>query len=164
MYKSVNKVILVGSLGADPTVRYMSNGKPVVTFSVATTYFYKNKSDGTFKSRVEWHKVTLYDKTNDFINRYFKKGCKVYVEGFLRTDKWQDKDGILRYFTGIIATDIQSLNYKDQRFTNGSVTRQKNSSDYGEDEDYDELDGKDNEIDDNRGDAQDGVFKDGIPN
>ncbi len=152
MFKGVNKVFILGVLGVDPDVRYTSSGKPVVNISVATTYSYKNKSSGEFSSKTEWHKIVLYDKLNEFVSEYLKKGSKVYIEGFLRTDKWQGKDGIVRYSTGIIAVDIQILSFKNQNLSNNSVDITK------ENENLDIEDKKDENYKKNENNK--GVFKD----
>lgn len=103
MAGSVNKVTLLGNLGRDPEVRSSQDGSKIVSFSVATTESWKDKSTGERKDRTEWHRVVVFN-TNlaDVCEKYLKKGSKVYLEGQLQTRKWQDKDGIERYTTEVI--------------------------------------------------------------
>ena len=106
---SVNKVIIVGNLGRDPEVRYTPNGSAVCNVSVATTRTWKNKDSGDKSEETEWHRVVFYDKLAEIAGEYLKKGSQVYVEGALRTRKWQDKEGKERYTTEIIAERMQML-------------------------------------------------------
>ena len=106
---SVNKVILVGNLGADPEVRYMPSGNAVVDVSLATTDSWKDKDSGERKERTEWHRVTFFGRLAEVVGEYMKKGRPMYVEGNLRTEKWQDKSGNDRYTTKIIAREMQML-------------------------------------------------------
>lgn len=103
MVGSVNKVTLLGNLGRDPEVRSSQDGSKIVSFSVATTESWKDKSTGERKDRTEWHRVVVFN-TNlaDVCEKYLKKGSKVYLEGQLQTRKWQDKDGIERYTTEVV--------------------------------------------------------------
>lgn len=105
---SVNKVILIGNLGKDPETRYMSNGDAVTNISLATTDVWKDKS-GEKQEKTEWHRITFYRKLAEIAGEYLKKGRSVYVEGRLETRKWTDKNGIDRYTTEIIATDMKML-------------------------------------------------------
>ncbi|SEN34349.1 single-stranded DNA-binding protein [Nitrosomonas marina] len=105
---SVNKVILIGNLGRDPETRYMSNGDAVTNISVATTDTWKDKN-GEKQEKTEWHRVTFYRKLAEIAGEYLKKGRPVYVEGRLETRKWTDKNGVDRYTTEIIATDMKML-------------------------------------------------------
>ncbi len=98
---SVNKVILVGNLGADPDVRYMPNGDQVTTVRLATTESWKDKNSGEKREITEWHRVVFYRKLAEIVGQYTKKGSQLYVEGRIRTRKWQDKDGQDRYTTEI---------------------------------------------------------------
>ncbi|MES2499584.1 MAG: single-stranded DNA-binding protein, partial [Pseudomonadota bacterium] len=98
---SVNKVILVGSLGRDPEVKYMANGEAVANFSMATSENWKDKA-GVKQEKTEWHNVVAYRKLAEIIGEYLKKGSPVYIEGKLQTRKWE-KDGVTRYSTEIIA-------------------------------------------------------------
>ncbi len=105
---SVNKVILIGNLGRDPETRYMSNGDAVTNIALATTEVWKDKS-GEKQEKTEWHRVTFYRKLAEIAGEYLKKGRSVYVEGRLETRKWTDKNGVDRYTTEIIATDMKML-------------------------------------------------------
>lgn len=104
----VNKVILIGNLGADPKVSYTQSGTAVATLSVATNRRVKDR-DGNFQDETEWHRVIVWDKSAEFCGNYLSKGSKVYVEGRLQTRKWKDQSGADRYTTEVIAGTIQSL-------------------------------------------------------
>src|SRR5688572_24025739 len=110
---SVNKVIIIGNLGRDPEVRYTPNGSAVCNVSVATTRSWKNKESGDKSEETEWHRVVFYDKLAEIAGEYLKKGRSVYVEGRLKTRKWQDKDGVEKYTTEIVATDMQMLGSRE---------------------------------------------------
>ena len=105
---SVNKVILIGNLGKDPETRYMSNGDAVTNITLATTDTWKDKN-GEKQEKTEWHRVTFYRKLAEIAGEYLKKGRSVYVEGRLETRKWTDKNGVERYTTDIIASDMKML-------------------------------------------------------
>ena len=109
---SVNKVILVGNLGADPETRYMPNGDAVANIRLATTESWKDKVSGEKKEITEWHRVVLYRKLGEIAGQYLKKGSAVYIEGRIRTRKWQDKEGQERYTTEIEANEMQMLGGK----------------------------------------------------
>ena len=109
MSRGVNKVILIGNLGNDPDSRFMPNGNAVCTLSIATSESWKDKQTGEQQERTEWHRVVLYNRLAEIANEYLRKGSKVYVEGSIRTNKWQDKDGNDRYTTEIIANEMQML-------------------------------------------------------
>jgi single-strand DNA-binding protein len=109
MARGINKVILVGNLGADPDTRYMPSGKAVTNIRIATSESWKDKQTGDQQERTEWHAVTLYDKLGEIAAEYLRKGSQVYIEGSLRTRKWQDKEGKDRYTTEIIAQNMQML-------------------------------------------------------
>jgi single-strand DNA-binding protein len=109
MARGVNKVILVGNLGRDPEVRYMPSGNAVANVTLATTESWKDKQTGEKQERTEWHSVVFYSRLAEIAGEYLKKGSQVYVEGSLRTRKWQDKNGNDRYTTEIIASDMQML-------------------------------------------------------
>ncbi len=110
MAGSVNKVILVGNLGADPDVRQTASGKPVVNLSVATTESWRDKNSGERQSRTEWHRVVIFNEGLARIaEQYLKKGSKVYIEGQLQTRKWQDRDGNDRYSTEIVLQGFNSV-------------------------------------------------------
>ena len=106
---SVNKVIVVGNLGKDPETRFLPDGKAVCNFSVATTDVWKDKASGEKKEATEWHRVSSFGRLAEICGEYLKKGSQVYIEGKLRTRKWQDKEGQDRYTTEIIADAMQML-------------------------------------------------------
>ena len=106
---SVNKIILVGNLGRDPETRYMPDGAAITNVSVATSYQWTDKASGEKKEETEWHRVMFRGKLAEIAGEYLKKGSQVYVEGRLRTRKWQDKDGQDRYTTEIVAERMQML-------------------------------------------------------
>ena len=107
--KGVNKVILIGSLGRDPEVKYMPSGVAITTLSVATSESWVDQQTNEKQERTEWHRVTLFRKLAEIAGEYLKKGSKVYIEGSLRTRKWTDKDGVERYSTEINANEMQML-------------------------------------------------------
>ncbi len=109
MARGVNKVILVGNLGKDPETRYMPNGKAVTNFSIATSESWKDKQTGEQREQTEWHNIVMYDRLAEIAAEYLKKGSQVYLEGKLRTRKWQDKEGRDRYTTEINANEMQML-------------------------------------------------------
>jgi single-strand DNA-binding protein len=106
---SVNKVILVGNLGADPEVRYLPSGDAVANIRLATTDRYKDKASGEMKEATEWHRVSFFGRLAEIVNEYLKKGSSVYIEGRIRTRKWQAQDGTDRYATEIVAEQMQML-------------------------------------------------------
>lgn len=109
MARGINKVILVGNLGADPDTRYMPSGKAVTNIRVATSESWKDRQTGDQQERTEWHTVVLFDKLGEIAAEYLRKGSQVYIEGSLRTRKWQDKEGKDRYTTEIVAREMQML-------------------------------------------------------
>jgi len=109
MARGVNKVILIGNLGADPEVRYMPTGGGVANVTIATTEGWKDKQSGEQQEKTEWHRVVFFGRLGEIAGEYLKKGSKVYVEGRLQTRKWQDKSGVDRYTTEIVANDLQML-------------------------------------------------------
>lgn len=111
---SVNKVILVGNLGADPTVRYSPDGAAICNVSLATTSQWKDKTSGEKREETEWHRVVFYNRLAEIAGEYLRKGRSVYVEGRIKTRKWQDKDtGTDRYSTEIVADQMQMLGGRD---------------------------------------------------
>ncbi len=109
MARGINKVILIGNLGGDPETRYMPNGSAVTNITVATNESWKDKKTGEQKDRTEWHKVAMFNRLAEVAAEYLRKGSQVYIEGKLRTRKWQDRDGNDRYTTEIIADEMQML-------------------------------------------------------
>jgi len=109
MARGINKVILVGNLGNDPEMKYMPSGGAVTNISIATSESWKDKTTGQPQERTEWHRVVFFNKLAEITGQYLKKGSKVYVEGALRTRKWQGQDGQDRYTTEIVANEMQML-------------------------------------------------------
>lgn len=130
MARGVNKVILIGNLGADVELRSMPSGMTSASFRVATSETWKDKQSGENKERTEWHNVTMFGRVAEIAGEYLKKGSKVYLEGSLRTRKWQDKQGNDRYTTEIVATEMQMLDSPSgggQQSSGGSRPAQQNS-------------------------------------
>lgn len=119
MARGINKVILVGNVGTDPDVRYLPNGNAVTTLSIATSESWKDKTTGEKQDRTEWHRVVCFNRLGEIAGEYVRKGSKLYVEGSLRTRKWQDQQGQDRYTTEIIAADIQMLDSKGNNTSSG---------------------------------------------
>lgn len=115
MARGVNKVILVGNLGQDPETRYMPSGGAVTNVTIATSESWKDKQTGEPQERTEWHRVTFYNRLAEVAGEYLKKGSKIYVEGSLRTRKWQDQSGQDRYTTEVIASEMQMLDSQGNR-------------------------------------------------
>jgi single-strand DNA-binding protein len=112
MARGVNKVIIVGNLGKDPETRYMPSGSAVTNLRVATTEAWKDKQSGEQQERTEWHAVAMFGRLAEIAAEYLRKGSQVYIEGKLRTRKWQDKEGKDRYTTEIVADEMQMLGSK----------------------------------------------------
>lgn len=111
---SVNKVILIGNLGRDPEVRYSPEGAAICNVSIATTSSWKDKASGEKREETEWHRVVFYNRLAEIVGEYLKKGRSIYVEGRLKTRKWQDKEtGADRYSTEIVADQMQMLGGRD---------------------------------------------------
>ncbi len=109
MARGINKVILVGNLGADPDTRYMPSGSAVTNIRVATSESWKDKNTGDQQDRTEWHSVAFFGRLAEVAAEYLRKGSQVYLEGKLRTRKWQDRDGNDRWSTEVIASEMQML-------------------------------------------------------
>lgn len=124
MARGINKVILIGNVGKDPETRYMQNGKAVCNFSVATSEGWTDRNTGDKQERTEWHNVVLYDKLAEIANEYLKKGSQVYIEGSLRTRKWQDKEGKDRYTTEIVGQTMQMLGGRREGDNNSQRRRE----------------------------------------
>ncbi len=107
--RGINKVILIGNLGRDPETRYMPSGGAVTNITVATSETWKDKNTGQDQERTEWHRVVFFNRLAEIAGEYLRKGSKVYVEGSLRTRKWQGQDGQDRYTTEIVANEMQML-------------------------------------------------------
>ena len=110
---SVNKVILIGNLGRDPEVRYTPNGDSITNINIATTDTWKDKATGDKKEATEWHRVVFFGRLAEIAGQYLRKGRQVYVEGALRTRKWQDKEGQERYTTEIVANEMKMLGSRE---------------------------------------------------
>lgn len=109
MRSGVNKVIVVGNCGKDPEIKNMPSGGAVANISIATSESWKDKNTGDQQERTEWHRVVFFNRLAEIVEQYVKKGTKLYVEGSLRTRKWQDKNGQDRYTTEIVASEMQML-------------------------------------------------------
>lgn len=109
MARGINKVIIIGNIGQDPEVKYMPSGGAVTNVSVATSETWKDKNTGQPQERTEWHRVVFFNRLGEIAGEYLKKGSKVYIEGSLRTRKWQAQDGTDRYTTEIVASEMQML-------------------------------------------------------
>jgi single-strand DNA-binding protein len=109
MARGINKVIIVGNVGGDPETRYMPSGSAVTNLTIATNESWKDKTTGEQKERTEWHRVAMFNRLAEIAAEYLRKGSQVYIEGKLRTRKWQDKSGQDRYTTEIIADEMQML-------------------------------------------------------
>ena len=109
MARGINKVILIGNLGADPEVRFLPSGNAIANLSLATSDSWKDKQTGEMKDRTEWHRVVMFNRLGEIAGEYLKKGAKVYIEGRLQTRKWQDQSGKDRYTTEIVAENMQML-------------------------------------------------------
>jgi len=112
MARGVNKVILIGNIGGDPETRYMPSGGAVTNVTVATSETWKDKTTGQPQDRTEWHRVVFFNKLAEIAGEYLRKGSKVFIEGSLRTRKWQDQAGNDKYTTEIVASDMQMLDSK----------------------------------------------------
>jgi single-strand DNA-binding protein len=116
--KGVNKVILVGTLGKDPEVRSTANSATITNITLATSESWKDKNSGEKQERTEWHRVVFFNRLAEIAGEYLKKGSQVYIEGALRTRKWQDKDGQDKYTTEIVADEMQMLGGSGVQNTN----------------------------------------------
>ena len=125
MSRGVNKVILVGNLGQKPEIRYTKDSKPIASFSIATSESWKDKTTGDMVEKTEWHNVTFFGRIAEVAEQYLDKGSKVFVEGKLQTDKWEDENGNKRSATKIIGNNMQML---DSRGSNNSSSFDKSSS------------------------------------
>jgi single-strand DNA-binding protein len=131
MARGVNKVILIGHLGKDPQQRAMPSGKAVVNFTMATTDQWRDKQTGENKEATEWHNIVMFDRLAEIAAEYLRKGSQVYIEGKIRTRKWQDKEGNDRYTTEIIANEMSMLGGRGAG-ERGSAPSQDRSRERGE--------------------------------
>ena len=136
MARGVNKVIIIGNLGADPESRAMPSGASVANLRIATTESWRDKQSGEQQERTEWHRVALFGRLAEVASEYLRKGSQVYIEGSLRTRKWQDKQGNERYTTEIVANDMQMLGGRGGGGSGGGGSGggapPRESSDYGQ--------------------------------
>lgn len=114
MARGVNKVILIGNLGADPEVRYTPSGNAIANATLATSTTWRDKQSGELQDRTEWHRIVFFNRLAEIVGEYLHKGSKIYIEGSLRTRKWQDKSGIDRYTTEVIANEMHMLDSRGQ--------------------------------------------------
>ena len=131
MARGVNKVILVGNIGQDPETRFSGSGAAITNVSIATSESWKDKQTGQQQERTEWHRVVFFNRLGEIAGEYLKKGSKVYVEGSLRTRKWQDKSGQDKYTTEIVANEMQML---DSRGGQGQGGYDQSQPDYAQSE------------------------------
>jgi single-strand DNA-binding protein len=135
MARGINKVILVGNLGADPETRYTASGSAITNISVATTDSWRDKQSGEQQERTEWHRVVFFNRLAEIAGEYLRKGSQVYVEGSIRTRKWQDQSGQDRYTTEVVGNEMQMLGGRggsggdnfDQSSSSGSFRQNKPS-------------------------------------
>ena len=127
MARGINKVIIVGNLGADPDTRYMPSGGAVTNLSVATSESWRDKETGDQTERTEWHRVAMFNRLAEIAGEYLHKGSQVYIEGRLRTRKWQDKEGNDRYTTEIVADQMQMLGGRGGGMGAGGSSSQRSS-------------------------------------
>jgi len=132
MARGINKVILVGNLGADPEVRYMPSGGAVTSLRLATSESWTDKNTGQKQERTEWHRVTLFNRLGEIAGEYCKKGSQVYIEGSIRTEKYQDKNtGDDRYSTSVIARELQLLGGRGGDNSGGFASQQQAAPNQG---------------------------------
>ncbi len=110
--RGLNKVMIIGNLGAEPEIRFTAGGSPIANFSIATSETWRDKQSGEQQEKTEWHRVVIFGKLAEIVQQYVHKGSKIYIEGRLQTNKWQDKSGQDRYTPEIIANEMQMLDSK----------------------------------------------------
>lgn len=120
--RGVNKVILVGNLGADPDVRYTQNSTPIANLSIATSESWKDKQTGEPREQTEWHRCVAYRRLAEIAGEYLKKGSKVYVEGRLQTRKWTGQDNVERYTTEVVINEMQMLDSRNENQSGSAPT------------------------------------------
>lgn len=125
MARGVNKVILIGNLGNEPEVRYTPGGSAVASVSLATSETWRDKQSGELQDRTEWHRVVFFNRLAEIVGEYLHKGSKIYVDGSLRTRKWQDKTGVDRYTTEIIANEMHMLDNRTGPTNSGGGAKEK---------------------------------------
>jgi single-strand DNA-binding protein len=132
MARGVNKVILVGNLGSDPELRSTGGGTSVCSFSLATSESWTDKQSGEKQERTEWHRIKIFGRLGEIAGEYLKKGRQVYIEGSIRTDKFTGKDGVEKYFTDIIASEMQMLGSNEGGGGGGGYQRERPQSGGGQ--------------------------------
>ena len=142
MARGINKVILVGNCGQDPETRFSAAGAAITNVSIATSESWKDKQTGQQQERTEWHRVVFFNRLGEIAGEYLKKGSKIYVEGSLRTRKWQDKEGQDRYTTEIVGNEMQMLDSRGmsdgqtgqggQSFQGGAATQPQQAAPQGQ--------------------------------
>ncbi|MDN7129456.1 single-stranded DNA-binding protein [Pseudidiomarina terrestris] len=130
--RGINKVILIGNLGADPEIRYTQNNTAIANLSIATSESWKDKQTGEPREQTEWHKCVAYRRLAEIAGEYLKKGSKVYVEGRLQTRKWQGQDGVERYTTEIVINEMQMLDGRPGGGQGGGYQSQGQSQGQGQ--------------------------------
>jgi len=120
MSNGLNKVLIIGNLGADPEIKYTQAGSPVANLSVATSERWKDKNTGEQKEQVEWHRVVIFGRLAEIAEQYLKKGSKIFVEGKLQTRDWEDSEGKKRYTTEVVAREMTMLDSKGDSMENSS--------------------------------------------
>jgi single-strand DNA-binding protein len=128
MARGINKVIIIGNIGQDPEVKYMPSGGAVTNVSIATSETWKDKATGQPQERTEWHRVVFFNRLGEIAGEYLKKGSKVYIEGSLRTRKWQAQDGTDRYTTEIVANEMQMLDGRGDNAGGGNYNQDQQYS------------------------------------
>lgn len=128
MARGINKVIIIGNIGQDPEVKYMPSGGAVTNVSIATSETWKDKTTGQPQERTEWHRVVFFNRLGEIAGEYLKKGSKVYIEGSLRTRKWQAQDGTDRYTTEIVANEMQMLDGRGDNAGGGNFNQNEGQS------------------------------------
>lgn len=146
MARGVNKVILVGNLGADPETRYTQSGDPVTNIRLATSEVWRDRESGEQNERTEWHRVVFFRRLAEIAGEYLKKGSKVYIEGSLRTNQWE-RDGQKHYTTEVIASEMQMLDSRGDAQSSGgggggggNYSKQSSSDDFGPPPSEDDFD------------------------
>ena len=125
--RGINKVILIGNLGNEPETNFTAAGVAITRVSIATSIQWKDKNTGENKDQTEWHRIVFFNRLAEVAGQYLKKGSKVYIEGSLRTNKWQDKDGIDRFTTEIIAGEMQMLDGRGEAAADHQPSQRQNA-------------------------------------
>ena len=125
MAKGINRVTLIGNLGGDPELRSTGAGVSICTFTLATSEAWNDKQSGEKQERTEWHRVKIFGRLGEIANEYLKKGRQVYIEGSIRYDKYTGKDGVEKYFTDIIASEMQMLGANDGKASDSHATQRQ---------------------------------------